>query len=59
LDYYNEFDPYAADWLENLIAFDVIPDGSKATVSLNAVAQLAGWATPRATEFIAAYSECV
>ena len=26
------------------------PDGSKATVSLNAVAQLAGWNTPRATD---------
>ena len=26
------------------------PDGSKATVSLNAVAKLAGWATPRATD---------
>jgi len=25
--WYNEFDPYAADWLENLIAFDMIPAG--------------------------------
>jgi DNA (cytosine-5)-methyltransferase 1 len=25
--YYNELDPYAADWLENLIAFGVLPPG--------------------------------
>lgn len=27
MDYHNEFDPYAADWIENLIAFGVLPPG--------------------------------
>lgn len=27
MNYYNEFDPYAAQWLRNLIAEDLIPDG--------------------------------
>lgn len=27
MNYYNEFDPYAADWLENLVAFGCIAPG--------------------------------
>jgi DNA (cytosine-5)-methyltransferase 1 len=57
MNYYNEFDPYAADWLENLISFgciapgdvdrrsivDVQPDDLKGYTQCHFFAGIGGW----------------
>ena len=40
MNYYNEFDPYAAQWLRNLIAAKIIPIGDVDERSITEISYL-------------------